>query len=200
MQQGYPIAGAGQRIGLLGGSFNPPHSGHVHISHQALKGFGLDRVWWLVSPGNPLKANPPAPLPQRMAACRALIADPRIIATDIEARIGTRYTADTLRHITAMYPQVQFIWLMGADNLSQFHMWEDWKGIFHRVPVGITARPRENLAALASVTAHRFARFRLPQDRSRELGRGELPEWCLLRGPMVDISSTELRQNGGWGA
>lgn len=200
MQQGFPIAAKGQKIGLLGGSFNPPHAGHVHISEQALKGFGLDRVWWLVSPGNPLKATGPAPLDRRLAACRALVRNPRITATEIEARLGTRYTADTLRQLKARYPGVLFVWLMGADNLAQFHRWQDWTWIMENTPVGVTARPDENLQALASVAAERYAAFRLPESRSRALPNLRPPCWSMLTGRMVDLSSTELRALGGWPA
>ena len=108
-------------VGLLGGSFDPAHKGHVQISRAALTQFGLDRVWWLVSPGNPLKRHQPAPLDQRMAAARGIMRHPRIQISDAEARLGTRYTAQTLRHLRRLYPGVRFVWLMGADNLAQFH-------------------------------------------------------------------------------
>lgn len=121
MIAGFPNARPGMCIGLLGGSFDPPHAGHVHITREALKRFGLDAVWWLVSPGNPLKTRGPAPLDRRMAAARAIMRHPRVEVTDIEARLGTRYTAETLAALFARYPGVRFVWLMGADNLASFH-------------------------------------------------------------------------------
>ncbi|MCE8471321.1 nicotinate-nicotinamide nucleotide adenylyltransferase, partial [Rhodovulum sulfidophilum] len=127
MRAGFPKAGAGQKIGLLGGSFDPAHEGHAHITRTALKRFGLDRVWWLVSPGNPLKAEGPAPMARRLAAAEAVMQHPRVAITDLEARIGTRYTAETLERLMRLYPGVRFVWLMGADNLISFHRWERWR-------------------------------------------------------------------------
>jgi len=132
-----PLAYAGQRIGLLGGSFDPAHGGHAHITREALKRFQLDAVWWLVSPGNPLKARGPAPLEARMAKAREVMDHPRVVVTDLEARLGTRYTAQTLRALQARNVGVQFVWLMGADNLAQFHRWQDWQWIMEHVPVGV---------------------------------------------------------------
>lgn len=136
-----PLALAGQRIGLLGGSFNPPHAGHLHITRWALRSFGLDQVWWLVTPGNPLKAEAPASLPRRMTAARALARDPRVRVTDLELRLGTRFTAETLARLKGYYPGVRFLWLMGADNLAGFHHWERWQDIMDMVPVGVLGRP-----------------------------------------------------------
>jgi nicotinate-nucleotide adenylyltransferase len=116
------VAAPGLRIGLLGGSFDPPHEGHAHITRWALRSLGLDRVWWLVSPGNPLKPKGPADLARRIAAARALMRDPRVVVTDVEARLGARYTADTLVALSARFPQARFVWLMGADNLARFHL------------------------------------------------------------------------------
>lgn len=193
-----PPAIAGQRIGLLGGSFDPPHAGHVHVSRRALTAFGLDRVWWLVSPGNPLKANAPAGMERRVAAARALVRHPRIEVTDIEERLGTRYTAATLRALLRRYPGVRFVWLMGADNLAGFHRWEDWAEIMHMVPVGVLARPGEQLRAGLSPAARRFARWRLPAGAAQGLADRPPPAWVLLPGPMLDLSSTGLRSGGSW--
>lgn len=118
MRSGFPPARRGMVIGLLGGSFDPAHHGHAHITREALKRMGLDRVWWLVSPGNPMKAHGPAPLADRMARARAVMDDPRVTVTDLERRLGTRYTAETIQRLKAIYPGVQFVWLMGADNLG----------------------------------------------------------------------------------
>ncbi|TMV56586.1 nicotinate-nicotinamide nucleotide adenylyltransferase, partial [Thioclava sp. BHET1] len=128
-------------IGLLGGSFDPAHSGHVHLTLEAMKHMGLDRVWWLVSPGNPLKAQGPAPMARRIAHARSVMRDPRVVITDLEARIGTRYTAATLKRLRRLYPGVRFVWLMGADNLEQFHRWDNWRWILDHVPIGVIARP-----------------------------------------------------------
>ena len=195
---GLPPVRAGLRVGLLGGSFDPPHAGHLHISREALKRFGLDRVWWLVSPGNPLKRAGPAPLADRMAAARALVDHPAIAVTDVEARLGTRYTAETLAALQAACPGVRFTWLMGADNLVQFHRWERWREIMARVPVGVLARPGLRLAAQTSVAARAFAHARLPAAESRRLGKAAPPAWCFVNVPMVDLSSTEIRARGGW--
>lgn len=196
--QGFPIASRGQRIGLLGGSFDPPHAGHVRITEEALRRFGLDRVWWLVSPGNPLKAEGPAPMARRLAAARAAITDPRVLVTDVEARIGTRHTAQTLRALCARYPQVRFVWLMGADNLAAIHRWDSWRRIMALTPVGVVARPGWGLPALNSVAARAFAGARLPEARARSLADQAPPAWCYIRIPLLDISSTDLRARGGW--
>lgn len=188
----------GARVGILGGSFDPPHPGHLHLSREALKRFGLDRVVWLVSPGNPLKPNPPAEMALRMAAARALVDDPRIVISDIEARLGTRYTAQTLRALQRRFPRVRFCWLMGADNLVQFHRWEDWREIAARVPIGVLARPGLRAAALSSVTARVLRHARLDASEARALGAAPPPAWCFANMPMRDDSSTALRARGGW--
>lgn len=196
--QGFPIAIRGQRIGLLGGSFDPPHAGHVHITREALRRFGLDRVWWLASPGNPLKREGPAPMARRLAVARAMIRDPRVEVSDIEARIGTRYTAETLAVLRARYPGVRFVWLMGADNLAAFHRWDRWRTIMRQVPVGVFARPGWGLRGLHSVAARAFATARLPGLQARTLPDRAAPAWCYVTIPMQDISSSDLRARGGW--
>ena len=193
-----PYAADGMRIGLLGGSFDPPHAGHVHISKLALTRLGLHRVWWLVSPGNPLKSRAPAPLQVRMDACRSLIKHPKILPTDLEANLGTRYTADTLAHLQRRYGGVTFVWLMGADNLAGFHNWEKWDGIMRSLPIAVLARPGEQISAGLSPAARRFARYRLPARRAAALATRPAPCWSLLTGPMLDISSTRLRNSGHW--
>jgi nicotinate-nucleotide adenylyltransferase len=200
MRQGFPTAGPGQVVGLLGGSFDPAHAGHVHVTREALRRFGLDRVWWLVSPGNPLKARGPAPLDRRMAAARALAVDPRITVTDIEARIGTRITADTLRALRRLYPGTRFVWLMGADNLAQFHLWADWRTIMDSVPVGVLARPGQRISARMSPAARIYRGYRIAGGASHLLGRAEAPAWCFVNMPMSPLSSTALRRAGRWSA
>lgn len=193
-----PYARAGQVIGLLGGSFDPPHPGHAHITREALKLFDLDRVWWLVSPGNPLKPEGPAPIDRRLSAARQMMQHPRVCVTDIEAQIGTRYTAETLKRLKALYPGVRFVWLMGADNLATFHLWDNWTWIMENVPVGVIARPGQRLSARMSKAADRYVFHRLPARASHILGHQQAPAWCFVNIPMVDISSTAIRAQGDW--
>lgn len=186
------------RIGVLGGSFDPAHEGHAHITREALRRFGLDRVWWMLSPGNPLKARGPAPMAARLAEARRIMPDPRVDVTDLEARLGTRYTAQTLRRLIALYPGVHFVWLMGADNLAQFDRWENWREILQMVPVGVLARPGARMAARRSRTARIFAAARLPQQDAQMLALSPTPAWCFVDVPMSDLSSSEIRAAGGW--
>ena len=198
MRYRLPFAQPGQTIGLFGGSFDPPHRGHVHISREALKRFGLDRVWWLVSPGNPLKARGPAALERRMEAARTLVTHPRVEVTDIEAQLGTRYTAQTIEQLRALYPGVRFVWLMGADNLAQFHRWQRWEWIMEHVPVGVLARPGQRISARTSIAAQRFRAAKMGATQARLLGRADAPAWCFLNVPMLDVSSSEIRARGEW--
>lgn len=193
-----PFARPGQRVGLLGGSFDPPHSGHVHITLEAMKRFDLDRVWWLVSPGNPLKDRGPAPLRDRLRAARALMRHPRVDVTDIEARMGTRVTADTIAALQQRYGGVRFVWLMGADNLAQFHLWQNWQAIAEAVPMGVLARPGDRISARMSPAARRYAFCRIDGQASHLLGRAHAPAWSFVNVPMVDLSSTQIRARGGW--
>ncbi|AXX96994.1 nicotinate-nucleotide adenylyltransferase [Profundibacter amoris] len=196
--QGLPYAAKGQRIGLLGGSFDPPHLGHVHISKAALRRFNLDQVWWLVSPGNPLKKDAPAAMEKRLAACRAIADHPRIRVTDFEARVGTRYTAETLQAIFARRRGVRFVWLMGADNLAQFHRWQHWEWIMENVPVGVIARPGDRTSARMSKAAKRYEGYRLRGSQAGILADSPPPAWCFINVPMVDVSSTQIRARGEW--
>ncbi len=196
--QGDPVAGAGQVVGLLGGSFDPAHEGHVHITKAAMTRFGLDRVWWLVSPGNPLKEKGPAPLLQRLARARLVMQDARVEVTDIEARLGTRYTAQTIAKLRQRYPDVHFVWLMGADNLAQFHLWQDWRWIMETVPVGVLARPKDRISARFSKAAFIYRKAMLNGRASRSLGRKTAPAWCFINLPMSDQSSSAIRSRGDW--
>lgn len=198
MKQGFPIARPGMRIGILGGSFDPAHGGHAHITREALRRFGLDRVWWMLSPGNPLKLRGPAPMSARMAEARRVMPDPRVDITDIELRLGTRYTAQTLKRIRALYPDVHFVWLMGADNLIQFDRWDNWRAILRMVPVGVLARPGARMAVRQSRAARIFADARLPAARARDLPMAPPPAWCFVQMPMSDMSSSEIRASGAW--
>ena len=198
MEFGFPISASGLRVGLLGGSFDPPHAGHLHISKWALKEFGLDQVWWLVSPGNPLKIQGPADFDRRMQACHDLVDHPRILVTDIERRMGTRFTAQSLQKIKQRYTEHRFVWLMGSDNLAQFHRWDRWADIMNMVPIGVLARPGEQVAAGCSPAARRFTRARLSARRSTALPFRHAPCWSLLTGAMVNMSSTQIRASGKW--
>jgi nicotinate-nucleotide adenylyltransferase len=183
-------------VGLLGGSFDPPHAGHLHVTRLALTRLGLDRVWWLVSPGNPLKPRAPADLARRAAAARALARHPRVAVTAAEARLGTRFTADTLRELSRRYPGVRFVWLMGADNMAGFHRWERWGEIAARTPIAVAPRPGANLRAGLSPAARRLWRAR--KAAGPALARGGAPGWALLPGPLSPLSSTAIRAGGGW--
>lgn len=193
MATGFPVALPGMRIGILGGSFDPPHAGHVHITKVARRRFGLDRVWWLVSPGNPLKPHGPAPMSERLAAARRLLDDPAVIVTDAEARLGTRMTADTIFALKHRYPGVRFVWLMGSDNLCQFHLWDRWRDIAEMVPIGVLARPGSRNPARNSVAAQMLRRWRLPQAQAASLAVQTPPAWVLINLPMSPQSSSAIR-------
>lgn len=198
MRLGFPIAGKGMVIGLLGGSFDPAHEGHVHITREALKRMGLDQVWWLVTPANPLKAHQPAPMAERLARARALMRDPRVKVTEIETHLGTRYTADTVARLKAIYPGVTFVWLMGSDNLIGFHRWGRWRDILRAVPVGVLARPGAGVAARNSVAARTFRAGLVARGES--LARRRAPAWVFVNLPLNAASSTEIRERGDWKA
>ncbi|KAF0675289.1 nicotinate-nucleotide adenylyltransferase [Profundibacterium mesophilum] len=189
----------GQIVGLLGGSFDPAHDGHLHISREAMKRFGLDHIWWLVSPANPLKRHAPAPLERRMAhAARLAARDRRITVTDVEARMGTQMTWESVEALRRAYRGQRFVWLMGADNLAVLHLWAQWTRLMRTIPIGVLARPSESLAARLSPAARRFDHARLRQSQAGRLGRIAAPCWCLIDIPMVKDSSTALRAAGRW--
>jgi len=184
-----------RRIGILGGSFNPAHRGHLDISLAAIHRLGLDQVWWMVSPQNPLKpVAGMAPFAERLAQARAIARDGRIKVTDIEARLGTRYTAETLKLIVQRFPGNRFVWLMGADNLAQIADWKDWQQIFHLLPIAVFARPSYSFAALAAKAARRFVRYRLKESAGRRLAMTEPPAWLFVHARLNPISATEIRK------
>ena len=185
------------RVGLLGGSFNPAHEGHAHIATTALKRLGLDRVIWLVSPQNPLKsASATADLAARMEGARAFASGPGMIVSDLEARLGSRYTIDLIRYLRARYPAVRFVWLMGADNLASFHRWRGWDEILRLVPVCIVARPGWALQGRMAPAARRFATARRPASEARRLASACPPAWLYLPAPLNFASSTAIRALG----
>lgn len=187
----------GLRIGLLGGSFNPAHSGHLNLSLAALKRLDLDRIWWMVSPQNPLKSDDGmAPFADRLASAEALARHPRIEVSDIEVRLGTRFTADTLAALVRRFPAHDFVWLMGADNLIQIPAWDRWSRIFHTVPVAVFARPSYSLGALAGPAARRFRRYRLPESEAGRLAGSKPPAWVFCRMRLDPTSATALRARG----
>jgi len=189
-----PPAQAGVRIGLLGGSFNPPHAAHRLISLTALKRLGLDQIWWMVTPGNPLKVQSALlPLGERVQLCRQVSRHPRIKVTAFEAGIGTAYTARSLRFLRRRFPQTRFVWLMGADNLAGFHRWNEWQAIFGLMPIAVEDRPEWRYGALASPAASRFRRFLIPEPQAAALPNLAPPAWCYLSGPLSKLSSTALR-------
>jgi nicotinate-nucleotide adenylyltransferase len=182
------------RTGLLGGSFNPAHRAHRALSLHALRRAGLDEVWWLVSPGNPLKPQKGmAPLPARFAAARRIARRAPIRVTAIEAELGTHYTADTLRRLVRLYPRRRFLWLMGADNLAQFHLWRDWRRIAATVPIAVVTRPGYDRQALRAPAMRWLRRFVRPAAEARNWTRWRLPSLVLLRMPPDPSSATALR-------
>jgi nicotinate-nucleotide adenylyltransferase len=179
----------------LGGSFNPAHGGHLHISRLALARLGLDAVWWLVAPQNPLKpAAGMAPFAARLRLAAAVAAaDRRIHVSDIEAHLGTLYTADTLRAVRRRFPRLRFVWLMGGDNLAQFPYWQRWQDIFRTVPIAVFDRPSTALRALAGKAARRFAAARLPASAARRLAALPPPAWIFFHTRHDPRSATQIR-------
>jgi len=192
--------GAGrQRIGLLGGSFNPAHEGHLYISCEALKRLDLDAVWWLVSPQNPLKpARDMAPLAERAAHARAIARHPRIRVSTIEAALGTRYTVDTIARLQRRFPAAHFVWLMGADNLLQMPQWRRWVDIFNLVCVAVFARQPYDSKALTGVAADRFRTARLPVGQAAGLATRTPPAWVFLPLRWHPATASDIRLVGAW--
>ena len=192
--QGFPSVEPGLTIGLLGGSFDPPHEGHVHITKLALKIFNLSKIWWLVCPENPIKSVTPSDLNSRFLASKKIMKHPSVVITDLERKFKTKYTFQTLIKLKKLYPSTKFVWLMGADNLINFHHWKNWDWIMKNIPVGVLARPEEQIKAGLSRTAIKFGNYRLPKEKSIILSNYIPPVWTLSTGPMRNISSTEIRK------
>jgi nicotinate-nucleotide adenylyltransferase len=197
-----PFHTSGMRIGLLGGSFNPPHFAHRAISLFAIKRLKLDRVWWLVSPGNPLKDHAALrDLDERAEAARRMANDPRIDVSCLEAVIGTRYTADTITYLRRRASGLRLVWIMGADNLAQFHRWQNWRRIASEVPIAVIDRPPQSFRAMAAPAAQALSRYRLPENQAGRLADQRAPAWVFLTGMKLNLSSTGLRNpDGSWKA
>ncbi len=192
--QGFPSVEPGLTIGLLGGSFDPPHEGHVHITKLALKIFNLSKIWWLVCPENPIKSVTPSDVNSRFLASKKIMKHPSVVITDLERKLKTKYTFQTLIKLKKLYPSTKFVWLIGADNLINFHHWKNWDWIMKNIPVGVLARPEEQIKAGLSRTAIKFGNYRLPKEKSIILSNYIPPVWTLSTGPMRNISSTEIRK------
>jgi len=189
-----PPSVPGMRIGLFGGSFNPPHDGHRLVSREAMTRLGLDAVWWLVTPGNPLKSRSDLlPLTERVSLARALVDHPRVHVTGFEAERGFRYTYDTLAFLKRALPGRHLVWIMGADSLAGFHRWERWEEIFRLLPIAVYARPGSTRRASFSRAAMRFARYRLEESEAKTLATATPPRWVFLNGLMSSLSSTAIR-------
>lgn len=189
-----PHVERGMVVGLFGGSFNPPHQGHLLVAEIALRRLGLDQLWWLVTPGNPLKNKTElAPLKQRLEACEALARDPRIKVTAFEKSLGTSYTARTLEFIRVRNPQARFIWIMGADNLAGFHRWQRWQKIATTFPIAVIDRPGSTLAYLSSKMARTFDYARVDEEDAGVLWQKQAPAWTFIHGPRSTLSSSALR-------
>ncbi|GJE54213.1 nicotinate-nucleotide adenylyltransferase [Methylobacterium sp. WL9] len=190
-----PPAAPGMRIGLYGGSFNPAHAGHLHVSRMALKRLRLDRVWWLATPGNPLKDRRElAPLSERLAIAGTVADNPRIAVTGFEAAIGARYTVETLRWLRLRRPALRFVWIMGADSLTSFHRWERFREIASLMPIAVIDRPGHTLAAPNAPGARALARWRIDETDAPLLAEHAPPAWVFLHGPRSSLSSTALRK------
>lgn len=190
----FPHVEPGQRVGLFGGSFNPPHEGHVHVSETALVRGQLDQVWWLVTPGNPLKDHSQlAPLAERVRACRDLVGDRRIKVTALEARYSLTYTQETLSLVKKLRSRVDFIWIMGADNLAGFHRWQNWQKIAHMMPIMVIDRPGSTLSYHSARAAIALSRYRVDESDAELLASLRPPAWTFIHAPRSHLSSTAIR-------
>jgi len=190
----FPPHSGGQRIGLYGGSFNPPHDGHRHVALMAMRRLALDRLWLLVTPGNPLKDHDGLPpLEARLAAARSVMSHSRIDVTGLEEALGSDLTVDTIAALTSRLPSLRFVWIMGGDNLASFHLWHRWRRIADLVPLAVIDRPGATHLALHSPAAQAMARFRIPESAALTLAERRAPAWIYLHGRRSSLSSTALR-------
>jgi nicotinate-nucleotide adenylyltransferase len=185
----------GMVVGLFGGSFNPPHPGHRLVAEIAIRKLGLDQLWWMVTPGNPLKSKRHlAPLSERLALSEKLAEDPKIRVTAFEKALGLHYTAQVLACIKKRNPRVRFIWIMGADNLRDFHRWQNWQAIAQTFPIAVVDRPGATLSFLSSIMAKTFDYARIDESHATTLGRTPAPAWTFIHGPRSTLSSTAIRR------
>ena len=190
----FPHTEKGMAVGLFGGSFNPPHAGHALVAEIALRRLRLDQLWWMVTPGNPLKSTRElAPLAERIAQSEKIAPGPRVKVTAFEAAFRLRFSADTIDLVQARNPGVHFVWIMGADGLRDFHRWERWRHIARSIPIAVIDRPGATLAFLSSVLAKTFDHARLDEDEAGRLARTRPPAWTFIHGPRSSLSSTALR-------
>jgi nicotinate-nucleotide adenylyltransferase len=194
-----PHVEPGMVVGLFGGSFNPPHEGHKLVAEIALRTLGLDQLWWMVTPGNPLKSKRAlAPLAERLALSEAIFPDPKVRVTAFEQSLGSSYTAQVLAHVKRRHPSVRFIWIMGADNLVSFHRWQNWQRIAMTFPIAVIDRPGSTLSFLSSRMARTFDHARIDERDASLLARMRAPAWTFIHGPRSSLSSTQIRkQNDG---
>jgi len=189
-----PHVEKGMAVGLFGGSFNPPHEGHALVAETALRRLGLDQLWWMVTPGNPLKSHRElAPLAERIRWSEAIAPDPRIRVTAFEKRLGQNYTEKTLARVQALNRGVRFVWIMGADNLATFHRWQNWQRIAATFPIAVVDRPGSTLSYLSSRMAKTFDHARVDEEHARSLPGRRPPAWTFIHGPRSSASSTALR-------
>ncbi len=190
-----PLTVPGQRIGLFGGSFNPPHEGHLHVAETALKALELDRIWWLVSPQNPLKSTQQmARYEERLEAVRRQVRHPHMAVVELERVLGTRYTAELIRSAQHHYPKIHFIWIMGADNLAGFHRWKAWRALAERVPIAVIDRAPHLYRAVCGPAALALAPYRMRGRKARLLADQAPPAWGIIMAPRHPASSTALRK------
>ena len=193
-----PYVERGMQVGLFGGSFNPPHAGHALVAEIAMRRLNLDQLWWIVTPGNPLKSTRElAPLAKRIAQSEAITEDPRVKVTAFEASHHVRYTADTLSLVKRNNPGVSFVWVMGADNLAAFHRWQRWRQIAMTFPIAVIDRPGSTLSLLSSVMAKTFDYARIDEGDAPNLARMKAPAWTFIHGPRSSLSSSALRKAAG---
>ncbi|WP_244480401.1 nicotinate-nucleotide adenylyltransferase [Rhizobium sp. Root1220] len=193
-----PHAERGLVVGLFGGSFNPPHQGHALVAEIAIKRLALDQLWWMVTPGNPLKErNDLLPLAERVSLSERLAKHPAIKVTAFERDFGTSFTANTLARVKTRNPHVHFIWIMGADSLKSFHRWQKWQDIARTFPIAVIDRPGSTLSFLSSKMAKTFDFARVDEDDSRALWKRQAPAWTFIHGPRSGLSSTLIRRTNG---
>ncbi len=195
-----PHVERGMAVGLFGGSFNPPHAGHALVAETAMRRLRLNQLWWMVTPGNPLKDHSIlAPLEERIALSEVAAEDPRMKVTAFEAAHRVRYTADTVALVQARNPGVNFVWIMGADSLRDFHKWERWQEIMRSIPIAVFDRPGATLSFLSSKVAKTFDHARIDEEDAPLLARSNPPAWTFIHGPRSPLSSTMLRRQAAKG-